>query len=158
MSQRSILTLAFTLALSCTAPSAEAPVNPEGSEAVLAAAQALFDALHNRDSAAIVTLMTPHGRFVVPTDLGIRESSAEQMGAAISAGTEVLMERMWDPEVRIEGLTATVWTPYDFYRDGEFSHCGIDAFQLVKLNGQWKIASVMYTRQTEGCDSPLGPP
>ena len=26
-----------------------------------------------------------------------------------------MYERMWDPEVRIDGPVATLWAPYDFY-------------------------------------------
>ena len=42
-------------------------------------------------------------------------------------------------------LIATVWTPYDFWIDGKFSHCGIDAFDLVKTDEGWKIAGGSYT-------------
>src|SRR5256885_3716182 len=40
-------------------------------------------------------------------------------------------ERMWNPEVRIDGGIATLWTPYDFHVGPRFSHCGYDAFQLT---------------------------
>lgn len=33
-----------------------------------------------------------------------------------------LLERAWAPEMRIDGLIATVWTRYDFHVDGAFSH------------------------------------
>ena len=49
--------------------------------------------------------------------------------------------------------------PYDFHRDGEFSHCGVDAFTLVRTESGWKISGGVYTVETEGCaPSPLGPP
>jgi hypothetical protein len=71
----------------------------------------------------------------------------------------VSLERMWDPEVRIQGAIAAVWTRYDFHRDGKFSHCGTDAFNLVKTAEGWKIASAMWTVERTGCvPSPLGPP
>jgi hypothetical protein len=52
-----------------------------------------------------------------------------------------------------------VWTPYDFHIDGEFSHCGIDAFNMVRTDEGWKIASIVWTVERTGCEnSPLGPP
>jgi hypothetical protein len=66
---------------------------------------------------------------------------------------------MWDPKVLEHGSMATVWTPYDFYRGGRFSHCGINNFTLVRLDGKWKIRSIVFTVEKTGCpSSPLGPP
>ena len=74
-------------------------------------------------------------------------------------GATGLLERMWEPVVRVHGAIAMVWTPYDFHREGEFSHCGIDAFSLVKTNEGWRIASIVWTVEPVGCEpSPLGPP
>ena len=75
--------------------------------------------------------------------------------------SEVLMtERMWDPEVRVAGALATVWTPYDFYVGSEFSHCGIDVATLMRRDGGWKIINLNWTRQVPpGCAlHPDGPP
>ena len=70
-----------------------------------------------------------------------------------------LIERMWDAEVLLHDPIAVVWTPYDFHVGEEFSHCGIDAFSLVRTPQGWKIAGNVLTRETEGCpESPLGPP
>ena len=54
-------------------------------------------------------------------------------------------------EYRIEhiGLLATVTTPYSFYYNGNFSHCGVNSFQLVKFNGAWKIVHLIDTRIKE---------
>ena len=46
---------------------------------------------------------------------------------------------------------AQVWTEYDFHSGDKFSHCGIDAFTLLKVKGEWKIAAVSDTMQREGC-------
>jgi len=61
--------------------------------------------------------------------------------------------------VQVRGNLAQVWTEYDFHLDGKFTHCGIDAFTLVRVNGDWKIAGTSYTVEPTGCKpSPLGPP
>ncbi|HMI79997.1 MAG TPA: hypothetical protein VK484_14455, partial [Ferruginibacter sp.] len=35
--------------------------------------------------------------------------------------------------IKIDGDLASVWTPYKFYYNGNFSHCGVNSFQLVRL-------------------------
>jgi hypothetical protein len=46
---------------------------------------------------------------------------------------------------------ASVWTDYTFYRDGKFSHCGIDNFDMAKIEGRWRILNLTFTMETEGC-------
>ncbi|TQI70355.1 hypothetical protein JM79_1265 [Gramella sp. Hel_I_59] len=57
-------------------------------------------------------------------------------------------------EYRIEenGLLATVATPYTFFYNGEKSHCGTNVFNLVKLDGNWKILFLMDSRSKQACD------
>ena len=55
-------------------------------------------------------------------------------------------ERYWDAVVLTDGNIASVWAPYDFFRNGKFSHCGVDLFYLVKENKEWTIAHFGYTR------------
>jgi hypothetical protein len=62
-------------------------------------------------------------------------------------------ERYWDPVVHIRGRLAVVWTPYEFWRDGKTSHCGIDVFELVKEQDVWKIGNAMWTVEPEACAS-----
>ena len=57
------------------------------------------------------------------------------------------------PEVQWEGIMATVWADYDVRINGEYSHCGVDAVQLAKLEGRWTITAITYTARKEGCDS-----
>ena len=69
-----------------------------------------------------------------------------------------LLERMWAPKVFCHERIAVVWTSYDFHRNRQFSHCGVDAFTLIKTEQGWKIASIVYTVEKNGCpESPLGP-
>ena len=60
-------------------------------------------------------------------------------------------ERIKVEMIKIEATLATVWTPYQFYYKGKFSHCGVNSFQLVRLNGQWKIQYIIDTRKKAGC-------
>lgn len=53
--------------------------------------------------------------------------------------------------VKIDGALASVWTPYKFYYKGNFSHCGVNSFQLVRINNEWKIQYIIDTRRKSGC-------
>lgn len=115
----------------------------------------LFDAMRERDEAAILELFTEQFTLVtVDARTGARVgiSSPRAFADLVMGSGQALDERMWNPEVRIDGDLATLWAPYDFHRGGTFSHRGMDSFQLVRIVGTWKIASVAYTRY--GADSP----
>lgn len=57
-------------------------------------------------------------------------------------------ERIKFEAVHIDGSLASVFTPYEFYFKGKFSHCGANSFQLVKQNNIWKIQYLIDTRRT----------
>ncbi len=61
-------------------------------------------------------------------------------------------ERITYDVIKIDGPLAIVWAPYKFYFNGVFSHCGVDSFQLVKINGEWKIQYLIDTRRRKGCE------
>lgn len=61
-------------------------------------------------------------------------------------------ERIQFETIKIDGPLAIVWTPYKFYFKGQFSHCGVNSFQLVRLNGQWKIQYIIDTRRKDNCE------
>ena len=60
-------------------------------------------------------------------------------------------ERISFETIKLDGPLATAWTPYNFYFNGQFSHCGVNSFQLVRLNGEWKIQYIIDTRRKLGC-------
>lgn len=62
-------------------------------------------------------------------------------------------ERISFETVKADGPLAIAWTPYKFYYKGQFSHCGVNSFQLVRLNGNWKIQYIIDTRKKQGCNA-----
>jgi hypothetical protein len=60
-------------------------------------------------------------------------------------------ERLLDFKIRVDGNMANAWTPYEFWFNGNFSHCGVNSFQLFKDNGTWKIIYLIDTRRKKGC-------
>lgn len=100
------------------------------------------------DSAILQTIVhTKDGKVV------IRD---QQAGAFVEfVGKQqpgVADERIQFETVRIDADLAIVWTPYKFYYKGQFSHCGVNSFQLVRLNGQWKIQYLIDTRRKTACE------
>ena len=68
-----------------------------------------------------------------------------------TAHKEVWDERIYDMKIQVDGPMATVWAPYKFYLGEKFSHCGVNAFTLLKTEDGWKIASITDTRRKDGC-------
>ena len=74
---------------------------------------------------------------------------AESIG---KAKKDSLDEQIVFETLKIDGPLASVWAPYKFYYAGKFSHCGVDSFQLVRINGRWKIQFLIDTRRRQGCE------
>ena len=60
-------------------------------------------------------------------------------------------EEAYHMEIKIHEGIAMAWVPYEFRLDGEFSHCGVDVFTLVKKEEKWKIINLSYTIDKDGC-------
>ena len=71
-------------------------------------------------------------------------------------GHEYLERWTGDPTVLIRGPIAIVWGEYEFWTDGEFSHCGVDSADLIKIDGEWKIANFMWTVEKDNCPTAPG--
>lgn len=164
MHSRLLLCLLAALAVSCAPATETVDVQPSPEElAVLESVQQFFETMTARDAEGARTVLDPEGDFVsVRWDENgeriVQRSSLGDYIEGLSTMPQTIVERYWDAEVRIQGPIATVWTPYDLYVDGEFSHCGIDAVQLLENDGRWVITGGTYTVEREGCpESPLGP-
>lgn len=64
---------------------------------------------------------------------------------------EVYDERITWGDIKIDGALASVWTPYKFYLGNQFSHCGVNFFQLMKTAAGWKIIYIVDTRRKDNC-------
>lgn len=61
-------------------------------------------------------------------------------------------EKLLDYTIHVDANLASAWTPYEFYVNDTFSHCGVNSFQLVKLKGNWVITYLIDTRRREACN------
>jgi hypothetical protein len=125
-------------------------------ETILSTVQKVFDAMRTRDTALLSQAFDSTARLVGVSTRGtpaVSLTAPSQFGAAISKAPtgDVWNERIYDPEVRIDGNVAQVWAYYTFHRNSTFNHCGVDAFMLVKVGTAWKITQLADSRRTEGC-------
>jgi len=143
---------AIVLALAVSATGARAQ-DPE-SVKVMAVVQKVFDAMRTRDTSLLSVVFDTSARLVgVGRDGALSLTTPSRFGAAIARApaADVWNERIFDPEVRIDGDVAQVWAYFTFHRNKEFSHCGVDAFMLRKLGAQWKITQLSDSRRTTNC-------
>lgn len=83
----------------------------------------------------------------------VQDERIDEFASQIShAKKDSLDERITFETIKIDGPLASVWTPYKFYYAGQFSHCGVNSFQLVRINGRWKIQFIIDTRRRQDCE------
>ena len=131
--------------------------------AVIDVIDAFFEAMTARDVERMRTLMTSDGILYGYSESAdgvqvIRPTHADYLNN-LATGEGIPVERYWDPEIMLYGRLATVWTPYDFHNNGQFSHCGVNNFSMLNTDNGWVITGVVFSIETENCpESPLGPP
>lgn len=122
-------------------------------DAAYAVITKLFDAMRARDTASMRASFATGASLQSVGAAGVRTDAIDTWigGVAGAPAGTVLDEKLANPVVQVSGNLASVWVDYWFYVGERFSHCGVDAFVLAKVSGDWKILSVADTRQREGC-------
>lgn len=168
MNKSILITILFSLTVASTNLSAQtantqATNNSNDEKAILATVDKFFEALANSDAAGMESTTISGSIFMSSTrnvngKIVNSARTVEELIAGLSSSGARNLERYWNPTVLIREGIAAFWAPYDFYINGDFSHCGIDSFQLFKTDGEWLIGSSSFNREQEGCPpSPLGP-
>ena len=138
------------------------PAHAAGQDAeaqVRNAVDGLFEAMRTVDGARAAALFHPEARL-----LSVSESNGASFLSATPATefvqavgtprTDLWDERISGLEIRVDGNMATAWMNYGFFLGGQFSHCGVNAFQLFEEPEGWRIIQVTDTRRREGCQPP----
>ena len=102
-------------------------------------------ALHTGTGDLAAVQRTPDGKS--------RYSSlnGEKFSQLFTKKSPLLREEMYDPKVEVNGDWAMVWGRYVFWVDDKISHCGINQFNLVRIDGTWKIANGASTIDRNDC-------
>jgi len=128
----------------------------------MAVVEASLDRISEEDFEGFTDLMVDEAHaFTVYERAGVRSYRVRtREESRADSGDRDLLERGFDPTILVQGGLAVVWLPYDFYMDGEWSHCGVDAFTLLHVADGWRIAAIAWTvEQPPQCEKhPDGPP
>ena len=104
-----------------------------------------------RDFDKMRSLFAPGATMKAIGRKGLRGGSVEDY---IARNQEVLEkegfnERELGRRVEIWGGLATAWSAYDGRTaNGSFHERGINSFQLVKIDGKWLVASILWQEET----------
>ncbi len=150
MKQFSILVVICLISLSLFSQTTE--------DSVKAAVNKLFEGMKNSDASLITASFADSA--VLQTIGTSREGKTMIRNEKVSGFAESvsksakgdLDERIEFGSIKIDGALASVWTPYKFYYKGQFSHCGVNSFQVVRINGAWKIQYLIDTRRKQPCE------
>ncbi|WP_299132097.1 nuclear transport factor 2 family protein [uncultured Tenacibaculum sp.] len=117
-----------------------------------------FKGLHNGDSTVIkstlhtsvkiqTTSVNKEGKKILKTE------TKNQLLRAIASKkvSDIYFEKLLSYTIKVDGNLASVWTPYEFYYNGKFSHCGANSFQLFNNNGKWEIIYLVDMRRRSNC-------
>jgi len=117
----------------------------------------LFEGMRNADSVAVLSVFAPNA---IMQTIALNKEGKTIVGQSQVSGFASFVgkqkkgaadEQIVFESVRVDGDLATAWTPYRFVYNGTFSHCGVNSFTLVRMNGEWKINYLIDTRRKEGC-------
>ena len=120
--------------------------------AVKATITQLFDGMKKADSTMLKSVFLPEAKLQTvlnkQDDVSVRDQAIEKFISSVGkAKAGALDERLSGMDIKIDGELATAWTPYSFYYNDQVSHCGVNAFTLVKISGNWKIQNIIDTRR-----------
>lgn len=117
-----------------------------------------FEGFHSQDSMQMKKLI--HSDIVLRTIGETKEGTIQLVNEDIQVFFKTIVsipdsvqfqERLLDYNIQLDGPMANVWTPYEFWLNGEFHHCGVNSFQLLKEADSWKIIYLIDTRRKLGC-------
>lgn len=128
---------------------------PDDAKDALAVVNKLWAEMAAANPAGIVALHNPGAQLVAVIKgkdgkTAIHNLTAEQFSKNF-ANKANLKEDMYAPEVRVDGDVALVWGRYVFFIDNKISHCGLNAFHLVRTAEGWKIGGIASTIDAGAC-------
>jgi hypothetical protein len=146
-----------TLSLAAAALAAS---SPDSSKADLAAIDQTIRGVYEvisgpprqkRDFDKMRTMFAPNATLKAIGPKGLRGGSLEDYISRNSAilEKEGFTERELGRRVELWGGLATAWSAYDGRTaNGSFHERGINSFQLVKIDGKWLVASILWQEET----------
>jgi Domain of unknown function (DUF4440) len=147
--------LAFSILLAASI--SVAGFSQTAEDSVKTVVNSLFTAMKNSDGPALLRLFSDSAilQTIASSKTGetvIRSQKVNDFANVVSTLPKGdADERISFETVKVDGALAIVWTPYQFYYKSSFSHCGVNSFHLVRINGEWKIHFLIDTRRKMPC-------
>ncbi|MDD7915560.1 nuclear transport factor 2 family protein [Polaribacter ponticola] len=149
-----VITVLFAIIFSLTITAQE---NSEQKE-IKIVIETFFEGLHKGDSTIIkstlhkeikiqTTATNKKGEKILKTD----SKNSLLTSIASKKAEHIYLEKLLSFDIKVDGNLASVWTPYEFYFNGNFSHCGANSFQLFNNNGKWEIIYLVDMRRRNNC-------
>jgi len=120
--------------------------------------EAFFDGFHKQDSLLIKQTVSDGiiaqtiGKNKDGTTTLQTEDFSKFLKSIVSISDTVnFQEKILSFSIQVDGAMANAWTPYEFWYNDAFSHCGVNSFQLIKDGADWKIIYLIDTRRKKGC-------
>lgn len=116
-----------------------------------------FDGLQNGDTIKIKETISD--KLILQTAYINDEKSVlknENVSAFLNSIASKKREDIWEEKllsynIQIDGNMANVWTPYEFYLNNKFSHCGVNSFQMFNDGVNWRIIYLIDTKRKQDC-------
>jgi len=148
----------FLLLLAATVITTSASYAQTAEDSIKTVINKMFTGMKNSDTILVKSCFTEtavlqtfgkdkEGKTIITTDT---PGDFAKIIATIPAGAAD--EQIVFKDLKIDGPMAAVWTPFKLYFNGKFYSCGVNSFQLVRLNNEWKIQYILDTRRKNNCE------
>ncbi len=120
--------------------------------------EAFFDGFHKQDS--VLIKQTVSEGIIAQTIGNNKDGTTAMRTEDFSRFLKSIMsipdsvnfeEKLLSFNIQVDGAMANAWTPYEFWYNDAYSHCGVNSFQLFKDGEDWKIIYLIDTRRKKGC-------
>lgn len=122
---------------------------------ILHLVQRFFDALEKQDTITFREICLKEARNFAVREVQDSVIVRSQLSSAFRFNPRRILKermRMQSTEIKVHDRVAMAWVPYDLWINDTFSHCGVDVFTFIHTDDGWKISSLAYTVETEGCE------
>lgn len=150
--------LILSLAIAPATPLAAQSPPPAVRDSIMVPIRAMFSGMYAHDSALVRSAFVPGAQFSRPPRPGRLHAftSVDQFVTAVARPGEPWDEQIYNIEIQEDAGMASVRTFFRFSLGTQFSHCGVNAFLVVRTGEGWKISGLADSHRTTGCDAPSG--
>lgn len=127
-------------------------------EAVRQTINTFFKGFHQQDSLLIKSVVADDIRMQTLSSDGEGQTMVRDVDfsrflkSIVSIPDSISFEEVITKySIQVDWPMAHAWTDYQFRLNNELSHCGVNSFQLVSLDGQWRILYIIDTRRKDDC-------